>query len=135
MVSPIRRAVVQYRADVRAGREGTRGHPEDATLAGRVLAVAERLPWWRRVLVRRRLRRLVGPAWSELAELHGVGDDSGAVSAWLVSQVAAVRAERRGENVERTDDLGTLHRALAGRRDAPEVQKVERDLSRLAAGW
>lgn len=135
LLTPTRRLVAQYRADVREGRDATKGRTEDAALAGKVLALADRLPWWRRVLVRRRLRRLVGPVWFDLAELHGVEDDTTAFNAWFVSQVAATRAERRGEHVERSSDLGTLHRALSGERDAPVVAEVERDLRRLASGW
>jgi hypothetical protein len=108
---------------------------DDAVLAGRVLAIADRLPPWRRFLVRRRLRRLVGPVWFDLGEPHEPGNASGAADSWLLSELAATRAERRGESVVRTDDLGTLHRGLSGGRDSTEARALERDLRRLSQAW
>lgn len=96
LVTPIRRTVAQYRADSRAGRVSDTGNAEDAALAARVLSVSEHLPRLRRWSIRRRVRRLVGPAWFELAELLEPGDEREAFDAWFVAQMAAVRAERRG---------------------------------------
>lgn len=135
LVAPTRRKVAQYRADMIGGRKRNQAHTEDAALAGRLLAVADRMPWWRRRLVRRRVRRLVGPAWFDLAQLHEAGTEEAAFEAWLVLDVAGVRARRRGENVERTDDLGLMHRALCGPRSSGDLDRLEGELRRLASGW
>lgn len=94
-LAPVRLQVEQYDAGIRHGRKATQAHTEDAALAGRVLEVAERLPWWRRRLVRRRLSRLVGPAWMTTAELHTPGNEMAAFTTHLAQQLEAIRRELR----------------------------------------
>lgn len=99
-----------------------------------MLATADDLSGWRRWLVRRRVRRLVGPVWWDVATLSPSDDDAAAFHVTLGLQLVAVRDERQGRAVERSDDLGRLHRAYCEPRDEVLVEQVLRDLRRLAAG-
>ena len=134
LVAPLLRQVVQYRAGLIAGRPDA-GHLSDAQLAAEFLRVAEPLPWWGRWLVRRRVRRLVGAEWFDLAELHDPASGEEVVAGWLLSGIADARSAGGGEDVARSSDLGLLRRGLTAGPGSADAAALERALRRLAKGW
>lgn len=134
LVAPEVRRLRLFARGLGSGRESRQGRTEDATFAAKVLATADDLSGWRRWLVRRRVRRLVGPVWWDIANLSPPEDDAAAFHVTLGLQLVAVRDERQGRAVERSGDLGRLHRAYCEPHDEVLVEQVLRDLVRLAAG-
>jgi hypothetical protein len=108
-------------------------HGDDFVFACTVSNLARELPWWQRRLVRRRLRRLVGSALADLAEVHPA--DPGSARA-LLGPLLSWQVRRSGsDNPLTTAELrGLMTEGLREGASPKSTRKLRRNLGRLAAG-
>jgi hypothetical protein len=88
LVGPELTKVRQYQsrspASFGRGDEEDASHQSDILLCAQLLVASADLTWWRRTLVRRRLRKLFGANTVELCEVHGQDAVSGSTG-WCCS--------------------------------------------------
>jgi hypothetical protein len=105
-------------------------HGDDYVFAAQLLAIARRLPNWRRVLVR---RRCVGPALTDLADVHPpTGTSPGELIAPMLSWQA--RRAKDGEPLKPMDLHGLFDAFIEGSTNRQRRQ-LRRALGRLRQGW
>jgi hypothetical protein len=126
-VARVRLMVRLYRAHrlASAGRKPDSPHMDDLVFASDVMRLANDIPRWRRRLVARRLRRIVGAYWAELAQIVPAPGALGAMDSWL-------QAEMRGD-VDGDPASGLLHRALCQPPGDRLQLEAEKQLRRLSA--
>jgi len=110
-------------------REPDRAHADDHARVSDVLTAGANLPNWRLRLVRRRLNRLFGPFWLELASLRPA-DTSTTGSTFAVILQAELHARDQGEDPRRRVS-GLYHRALSQEPGHPLQDRLLRELRRL----
>lgn len=105
----------------------------DLVFTSRILQIAEALPWWRRALVRRRLRILVGRMWVDQLEVQPADDSSlGSIMAPILS--AQFREQERPQYEDR-DRAGLYWTALNEGQGVRAARSLRRHLGLLARGW
>lgn len=94
----------------------------DEVFAAKVLRASDGLPWWRRRLIRRRLRRLFGEGTVWVASLNRTGEAQESFGLGI-----ALWKERSERGLD-----GQYRRALLKGSDSKDVQRLVRRLRRLA---
>jgi hypothetical protein len=132
-VAEQRRQIREYQVGIRASvKRETDGpiHTDDLLWAGKVLTAAAGLPWWRHRLVNHRVRKLVGKALYEIADVHPDMDAGGALSLLLVTEYQ----NRERQRYRPEDFRGLLQSALVVDSTDEKIKKLLRQLNRLSAG-
>lgn len=123
---------VQYRAGFAAGRDPeTTGWVQDYIWGSKIMKASSGLGPVRRFLLKRRLRRLVGPVAWDVIIVKPAKDVADGQSSALVHMARATRDGRYGDD----QPLGMLDVAFRAARDSDEVQKLIKQLKRLARAW
>jgi hypothetical protein len=133
LVAPALTDVRQYqdhaRGNLMRDNEKNSLHSSDITLCSQLLSASGDLPRWRRVIVKRRLVRLFGPATVDICAVHGDFGNNGeaALGILLNRQLNAVKNPDRFKQPDR----GEFDRALRCDPDAKEVAALITSLHRL----
>jgi hypothetical protein len=131
VVAPRQVAVKKYQSKLLSSlkREEQVIHGDDYSFASEVLAAAEELSSWRRWLVNRRARRVIGAFIVDTAAVSpGEGDSWGGVAVLLIRQYTS------HDLSEPARRIGLYHHALMTDPGSTELKRLEKELRRLAAG-
>lgn len=136
LLSELRRDVMLYRMGSKHSmqREANTYHSSDFVLASDIDEVADPLPWWRRALIHRRLRIVVGKNFADLAQIHRIDAERS-----LGSMIGPLLFQQVNDPKHRAGSAtlldGLLHRALSPQAEPHLVKKLERQLRLLARCW
>jgi hypothetical protein len=139
IVGPELTRVRQYQARALAsvGRDDDEDrnsiHTSDVVLCARLLNASVQLPWWRQLLVTRRLRKLFGPNTVGLCRTHGKqAEDPKGVMGVLINR-QAMGSRYSDENLPQPDK-GSFDQALRCPPNSKAVAELVRSLSLLSRG-
>lgn len=116
-------------------RESMRREPDtgintdDMVWAGGVLVASSGLTWWRRALVRYRLRKLIGRALFEFAEVRPVTDPRHALTIVMTREYQ----NRKQQRYAPEDFHGLFDEALTAPAGDPKLDRLIKQLKRLKA--
>jgi hypothetical protein len=137
LVSPIMQRVVQYQVGMQASEQRddpSLGNLDDYAHASMILTAAADLKPVRRALVRRRVRRVFGRAWTELADIYPVADAKD-VEAILTPWITWNAKGTRNPIAHLDPAKGLMNRALSSVEDHRLVRRLVRELRHLSRSW
>lgn len=113
-------------------RSRARAHLDDRIKASEIILAAAPLPWWRRSLVERRVRRVFGDYWTSLAIDYPSTDasDTGSFAAFLASSIREANGDQRPGQFD-----GLMQRAYSTRAGDPLLRVLRRELRRLRSAY
>lgn len=117
----------------RGTRVADRLDGDDFVFASRVLALANVGPAWRRALIRRRLRILIGRMWVDRLEVQPADDTS--LGAAIAPILSTQYQERQSPQYEERNQIGLYTTALMEGAEQRQVRRLRRHLGLLRRGY